>query len=146
MPDEVNRLRAPSIDLTDGDGRGLDRNLGRLVVGLIDAVRLILERQAVRRVEGDGLSPAEAERLGNALIAIEGKMSELKHVFRMEPEDMNIPIGNLEGREVTLVDAVDALISKGVVLDGRLAITLADVELLRLGLQIVLASPDTLDQ
>jgi hypothetical protein len=51
-----------------GSGEDVGRGLGRLVVTLLEVVRQVVERQALRRVDAGDLSPAEIERLGRALM------------------------------------------------------------------------------
>ncbi|MFJ7211851.1 gas vesicle protein GvpK [Amycolatopsis sp. NPDC098790] len=55
------------------------RGLGHLVVTVLDVLREVLERQALRRMET--LSPAQVEDLGQALIALEARFAELRVVL-----------------------------------------------------------------
>src|SRR4051812_3913736 len=74
------------------DPEGTERGLAGLVVAIIDLVRQLLERQAVRRMEGGSLSEEEIERLGRALMGLEEKIAELRDVFGLEPEDLDLPL------------------------------------------------------
>ena len=56
-----------------GSGEDVGRGLGRLVVMLLDVVRQVVERQALRRVDAGDLSEADVERLGRALMELEGR-------------------------------------------------------------------------
>ncbi|WP_060679097.1 gas vesicle protein K [Virgibacillus halodenitrificans] len=72
--------------------------LAQLVMTVIELLRQIVERHAMRRVEGGTLSDQQIEDLGVALMNLEDKMEELKEVFGLEAEDLNIdlgPLGNL---------------------------------------------------
>jgi hypothetical protein len=62
-------------------GEELDRGLGRLIFAILEVVHQLMERQALRRVEGGSLSPDEVERLGRALAALELRMAELRERF-----------------------------------------------------------------
>lgn len=61
----------------DDAGRGL----GQLVVALLDIVRQLVERQAVRRVDAGDLTAEQVERLGQALLALEERFAELREAF-----------------------------------------------------------------
>lgn len=82
----------------DADGEDVARGLAQLVLTLIELLRQLMERQAVRRVEAGRLSDEEVERLGQALMALEDRMEELKEIFGLEDRDLNLnlgPLGNL---------------------------------------------------
>jgi hypothetical protein len=82
------------------DPEATERGLAGLVLAIIDLVRQLLERQAVRRMEGGSLSDDEIERLGRALMGLEEKITELRDVFGLKPEDLDLPLdlsGLLDG-------------------------------------------------
>ena len=82
----------------EADKEDVGRGLAQLVLTLIELVRQLMERQAIRRVEGGDLDDEEIERLGQALIALEQRMDELKDDFGLEDKDLNLnlgPLGNL---------------------------------------------------
>ena len=65
---------------------------------LVDFVRQLLERQALRRVEANTLTPAETEAIGIALMQLEATVRDLAAQFDLNPEDLNLnlgPIGKL---------------------------------------------------
>lgn len=78
------------------DAEDVGRGLGRLVVALLEIVRDLLERQALRRVDSGDLDDAETERLGLALQALEEKFAELRDIFGVDPDDLRLPV-DLEG-------------------------------------------------
>lgn len=78
----------------DPDARP-ERGLARLVLTLIELIRQILERQALRRTEGAGLNEDEVERMGIALMELEGKMAELRDAFGLSEEDLSLDLGPL---------------------------------------------------
>ena len=74
------------------DSHDIDAALGRLVVVLLDTVRELLERQAVRRFAAGSLTDTEAERLGDTLAAMRERMSELRNAFEKEPTELDVPL------------------------------------------------------
>ena len=100
--DELERLAAELHDLApalparlDATQDNIDAGLGKLVLTLVELLRRVLEYQAVRRMEGGGLSDEEVERLGLTLLRLEERMEELKVVFGLEGEELNIDLGPL---------------------------------------------------
>ncbi|WP_174615703.1 gas vesicle protein K [Virgibacillus ihumii] len=80
------------------DPDNAEDGLAQLVMTVIELLRQIVERHAMRRVEGGTLSEEQVEDLGVALMNLEEKMDELKEVFGLDAEDLNIdlgPLGNL---------------------------------------------------
>jgi hypothetical protein len=77
------------------DPEDVERGLAQLVLTLIELLRQLMERQAIRRVEAGGLSEAQVERLGQGLLALEQRMGELKATFGLEDEDLNLDLGPL---------------------------------------------------
>jgi hypothetical protein len=82
----------------EADQEDVARGLAQLVLTLIELLRQLMERQAIRRVEAGGLTDEQVERLGQALMALEDRMDELKDLFGLEDKDLNLnlgPLGNL---------------------------------------------------
>jgi len=75
-----------------GSGEDVGRGLGRLVVTLLEVVRQVVERQAVRRAEAGDLSPEQIERLGRALMDLEATFDELIDAFGVVPNDLYLPV------------------------------------------------------
>jgi Gas vesicle protein K len=75
------------------DAQSVEQGLAKLVLTLIEFIRRLLEKQAVRRMEGGDLSPEQIEELGLALMRLEGKLQELKTQFGLENEDLNLDLG-----------------------------------------------------
>ena len=75
------------------DAATVEQGLAKLVLSLIELVRRLLEKQAVRRMEGGDLSPEQIEELGLALMKLEEKMDELKTQFGLTGEDLNLDLG-----------------------------------------------------
>jgi hypothetical protein len=72
-----------------------EHGLAKLVLTLVELIRKLVEKQAIRRVEGGSLSEDEIERLGETLMKLEMKMEELKEIFKLTDEDLNINLGPL---------------------------------------------------
>jgi hypothetical protein len=75
------------------DAESVEQGLAKLVLTLIEFIRRLLEKQAVRRMEGGSLSPEEVEALGLALMKLEEKMQELKAQFGLADEELNLDLG-----------------------------------------------------
>ena len=75
------------------DPQSVEQGLAKLVLTLIEFVRRLLEKQAVRRMEGGDLSPEQIEELGLALMRLEAKLEELKTQFGLADEDLNLDLG-----------------------------------------------------
>ena len=92
---ELERLRGVLPERIDVDPDGVDQGLAKLVLTLIELLRQLLERQAVRRMEGGSLSDDEVERMGLALMRLEEKVHELAGHFGLRKDDLNISLGPL---------------------------------------------------
>jgi signal transduction histidine kinase len=75
------------------DPQSVEQGLAKLVLTLIEFIRRLLEKQAVRRMEGGDLSPEQIEDLGLALMRLEAKLKELKTQFGLADEDLNLDLG-----------------------------------------------------
>jgi len=73
----------------------IEQGLAKLVLTLIDFLRQLMERQAIRRMEGGTLTDEEIEQMGEALMKLEAKIRELAEQFGLSPEDLNIDLGPL---------------------------------------------------
>jgi len=71
----------------------IERGLLQLVLAVIELIRQLLEKQALRRIEAGSLTPAEVDRLGQTLMELELKIKELQEQFDIE--DLNIDLGPL---------------------------------------------------
>src|SRR5213595_3546510 len=76
----------------------IEQGLAKLVLSLIELLRQLLERQAIRRMEGGSLTEEQVESMGEALMKLEAKIHELATHFGLTPADLNLdlgPLGNL---------------------------------------------------
>ena len=92
---ELQQVRGALPSRIDVDPEGVEQGLAQLVLTLVEFVRQLLERQAVRRMEGGSLTDEEVERVGVALMKLEEKVHELADHFGLRPADLNINLGPL---------------------------------------------------
>ncbi|MGH2976308.1 MAG: gas vesicle protein K [Solirubrobacterales bacterium] len=93
--DELDRLDGALRRRVNADREGLEKGLAQLVLTLIELLRQLMERQALRRIDGGSLTPDEIERLGETFMLLEERMEELKEAFEIEDEDLNLDLGPL---------------------------------------------------
>ena len=78
----------------------VEHGLVKLVLSLVELVRQLLEKQALRRIEGGGLSAGQVERLGVTLLRLEQQMTALKTHFQIDSLDLDLgPLGHLLAEE-----------------------------------------------
>ena len=92
---EVERIRGILPSRVDVDPDGVEQGLAKLVLTLVEFLRQLLERQAIRRMDGGSLSDDEIERMGVALMRLQEKVNEIAATFGLEPADLNIGLGPL---------------------------------------------------
>ena len=95
---ELRAANAGTIDRIDCSPENIEQGLARLVLSLVELLRRLLERQAIRRMEGGSLDDAKVEEMGQALMKLEVKVQEIATAFGLRPEDLNLelgPLGNL---------------------------------------------------
>ena len=73
----------------------VDSGLARLILTVVELLRNVLEHQAVRRMDSGSLTDEQIERLGLGLLRLNERMDELKSVFHLTDEDLNIDLGPL---------------------------------------------------
>jgi hypothetical protein len=79
----------------DASPEDVQRGLAALVLTLIEVLRELMERQAIRRMDSGSLDDEEIERLGQTFLALRGRMDELKDAFGLTDEDLNLDLGPL---------------------------------------------------
>ncbi len=98
---EIESLRA-ELERIAGDARpprwnanpdDVRRSVVKLVLTLVEFIRELLERQAIRRVEAATLTPDETEAIGLALMRLEQTIRDLGAQFDIAPEDLNLDLG-----------------------------------------------------
>jgi hypothetical protein len=95
---ELAAIASGSTQRIDCTSENIDKGLARLVLSLIELLRRLLERQAIRRMEGGALEDTQIEEMGLALMKLEQKIRDLAQQFGLRPEELNLdlgPLGNL---------------------------------------------------
>ena len=77
------------------DPESVDRGLASLVLTIVELLRQLMERQALRRVDQGDLSPDQIEQIGTTLMILEERMTKLREHFGLTPDDLNIDLGPL---------------------------------------------------
>jgi hypothetical protein len=84
--------RAPSLRWNP-DPDDVQRSVVKLVLSLIEFIRKLMERQAVRRLQDKTLTPEEIENVGIALMKLEQTVYQLAKRFKLDPKDLNLDLG-----------------------------------------------------
>jgi hypothetical protein len=77
------------------DSEHVERDLVRLVLTIVELVRQLMERQALRRVDEESLSAEQVESIGLALMRLDEAMTRLKEDFELSADDLNLCLGPL---------------------------------------------------
>ena len=77
------------------DHENVERGLASLVLTIIELLRQLMERQALRRIEHGDLTDEQVERMGRTFMALEPRMNELRDQFGLTAEDLDIDLGPL---------------------------------------------------
>ena len=91
----LTELASQLPDRIDIDPDAVSRDLARLVLTVVELLRRVVEHQAVRRMEDPDLTDEQIERMGLALWRLEEKMGQMKEVFGLAGDDLNIDLGPL---------------------------------------------------
>jgi Gas vesicle protein K len=75
------------------DPERVEKGLAQLVLTVVELLRQVMERQALRRIEGGTLDDEQVERLGVALMLLEQRMDELKAEFELDDADLSLNLG-----------------------------------------------------
>jgi hypothetical protein len=88
-----NRRRKPPPARWNPEPEDVQKSVAQLVLTLVEFLRKLMERQAIRRMEQNTLTPAEVEAVGAALMQLEQTVREMGRRFGLEPEDLNLDLG-----------------------------------------------------
>jgi hypothetical protein len=91
--DLERRLAGAAPPRWNADPEEVQRSVLRLVLTLVELIRRVMERQAVRRVEEGTLTPEQTEAVGLALMRLEETITDLGARFGLSPEDLNLDLG-----------------------------------------------------
>jgi hypothetical protein len=90
---EIDRLATAPPPRWNADPDDVRRSVGKLVLTLVEFIRQLLERQAIRRMEAGTLNPEETEAVGLALMRLEETVRDLAGRFGVDPDDLNLDLG-----------------------------------------------------
>jgi hypothetical protein len=79
----------------NADQENVEQGLAKLVLSLVELLRQLLEKQALRRMDAGDLSEDEIERLGTTFLKLQQRMTELKSMFGLDHESLDIDLGPL---------------------------------------------------
>ncbi|MCX2730491.1 gas vesicle protein K [Saccharopolyspora sp. NFXS83] len=95
MAEEERRARGGLPRRIDADSESVQRDLFKLVLTIIELVRQLMERQALRRVDSGELADPQVEDLGVALMKLDEAVTELRERFDLSAEELNLDLGPL---------------------------------------------------
>ena len=90
---ELERTAGGSPLRWNADPDEVQRSVAQLVLTLVEFIRRLLERQAIRRMEGGTLSDQQTEDIGRALMKLEETVRELAARFGIPIDDLNLDLG-----------------------------------------------------
>jgi Gas vesicle protein K len=79
----------------DADPDSVEKGLAQLVLTIVELLRQLMERQALRRIDGGALSEEQVERLGRTFMELDRRMEQLREEFGLSEEDLNLDLGPL---------------------------------------------------
>jgi hypothetical protein len=92
---ELDRLGRRLDRRVEADPENVERGLAQLVLTVVELLRQLMERQALRRIDGGSLSEEQVERLGSTFMELDRRMEELREEFGLDEEDLNLHLGPL---------------------------------------------------
>ena len=92
---EMEKIKDALPKKIEANPKNVEKGLAKLVLTLIELIRKLMEKQAMRRVEAGSLTDEEVERVGETLEKLEKKMKELKEIFGLKDEELNLNLGPL---------------------------------------------------
>ena len=93
--EEIEKVQDVLPKRIDANPKNVEKGLAKLVLTLVELIRKLLEKQAMRRIEGGSLNEEEIEGIGETLMKLENKMKELKEIFGLKDEELNLNLGPL---------------------------------------------------
>jgi hypothetical protein len=92
---EIERRLGDATRRWNADPEDVQRSVARLVLALVEFLRLLMERQAIRRMDEKTLDAEEVERVGVSLMKLEETVHDIARRFGLQPEDLNLDLGPL---------------------------------------------------
>lgn len=92
---QLSHVKQKPHQRIDANPENAANGLVKLVLTILEVIRKLMVKQALRRVEGGSLTEEEIENLGLTLMKLEEKMNELKNQFDLTDDDLTIDLGSL---------------------------------------------------
>ena len=86
----------PAVMRWNPDADDVQRSVIKLVLTLVELIRKLMERQAIRRMSDKTLTATETEAVGKALMEIERTVRDIGRQFDLSPEDLNLDLGTIK--------------------------------------------------
>ncbi len=93
--EELEKMKPGTQGRINATPENVESGLAKLVLTLIELIRKLIEKQAMRRIDGGSLTDDQIENLGETLMKLENKMDELKKIFNFTDKDLNLNLGPL---------------------------------------------------
>lgn len=93
--EDAPRLSDALTRRIDADPESVERGLAQLVLTIVELLRQLMERQALRRVDAGSLSDDQIERVGRTFMELDRRMEELREQFGLTEEELNLDLGPL---------------------------------------------------
>jgi hypothetical protein len=90
---QIENVASARTPRWNADPEDVRRSVLKLVLTLVELIRQLLERQAIRRLEGGTLSAEEIESVGLALMKLQETITELATQFDISPDELNLDLG-----------------------------------------------------
>lgn len=131
-----------------------EAGLASLLLTVVELVRQLMEAQVIRRMESGDLSDEDLDRAAESIRRLEEEIVHLCEVFDIDPEDLNIDLGEMgtllpgkggyypgeTSQSPSLLELLDRLLDTGVVVEGDVDLGLAQLNLIQAKLRLVLTS------
>lgn len=95
LREELEARRGELLPRWNANPEDVQKSVAQLVLALVEFLRKLLERQAIRRMEAETLSPEEVERIGLALMRLEETVHDMARQFGLDPSELNLDLGPL---------------------------------------------------
>ena len=95
LREELETRKGELLPRWNANPEDVQKSVAQLVLALVEFLRRLLERQAIRRMEAESLSAEEVEQLGLALMRLEETVHDMAKQFGLRPEELNLDLGPL---------------------------------------------------
>jgi hypothetical protein len=95
LREELEARKGQLLPRWNANPEDVQKSVAQLVLALVEFLRRLLERQAIRRMEAETLDPDEIEQLGLALMRLEETVHDMAKQFGLRPEELNLDLGPL---------------------------------------------------